>query len=78
MDVCFQFSWSVFTFLKILFIFLFLVVLGCCCCTGFSLVAVNRDYSLVEAHRLLIAAASPIDEQGLCGALASVIVAPGL
>ena len=65
-------------FFKNFIYFLFSVVLGLCCCTGFSLAAVNWGYSLVEVHRLLIAVASPIDEQGLCGALASVIVAPGL
>jgi len=42
-------------------------VLGLCCCTGFSLVATSRGYSLVAVHGLLIAAASLIAERRLQG-----------
>ena len=52
-------------------------MLGLCCCAG-SLVAVNRGCSLVEGRRHLTAVASPVDEQALSGAPASVIAAPGL
>ena len=41
---------------------LFLAVLGLRCCTGFSLVAVRRGYSLVAMHRLLIVVASLVVE----------------
>ena len=58
--------------------FLSLAVLGLCCYAGSSLVAGNRGYAVVEVRRLLVAVASPIDEQGLYDALASVIAAPGL
>ena len=41
---------------------LFLAVLGLRFCTGFSLVAVSRGYSLVAMHRLLIVVASLVVE----------------
>ena len=47
-------------------------------CVGFSLIAVNRDYSLVAVLRLLTAVASVAAEHRLYGAQASVVVAPGL
>ena len=40
---------------------LFYFIFGCAgssCCTGFSLVAESRGYSLVEAHELLTSLAS--------------------
>ena len=43
-------------------------MLGLCCCTGFSLVAVGRGYSLVAVCGLLIAVASLAEEHGLSGA----------
>ena len=50
-------------------IYLFLAVLGPCCSSGFSLV--GGDWGLLSSvrHRLLIAEASHIGEQGLsiCG-----------
>ena len=51
---------------KIIFkLALFLVVLGLCCCTGFSLVVVSGDYSLVAVRRLLIVMASLVAEHRL-------------
>ena len=44
---------------------------------GFSLVVVNRGYSIVVVHELLILVASLVVEQGLKGARASVVVSPG-
>ena len=44
--------------LIILSINLFLAVLGLGCCVGFSLVAVNRGYSVVVVHGLLTAMVS--------------------
>lgn len=41
-----------------------MTVLGLCCSTSFSLVAVSRSCSPVAVHRLLIAAASLVEEQG--------------
>ena len=38
--------------------YLLMSVLGLCCCTCFSLVAVNKGYSLVALCRLFIAVAS--------------------
>jgi len=55
-------------------IYLFLAVLGHGCCTGFSLVAESRGYSLV-LHGLLTVVASLAAELGLW---ASVTVARGL
>ena len=49
-------------FFKNFIYFLFSVVLGLCCCTGFSLVAVSRGYSLAVVLRLLIAVASLVAE----------------
>ena len=43
---------------KFLFIYLFLAVLGLHCCTGSSLVAPSRVYSLAAVHGLLISVAS--------------------
>ena len=42
-----------------------MAVLDLCCCQSFSLVAANRVYSLVLAHGLLTAVASPVAEPGL-------------
>ena len=51
--------------------FLFsLAVLDLHCCTGFSLVVVSGDYSLVAMCGLLIAVASLVWEHGLYGAWA--------
>lgn len=47
-------------------------------CSGFLLVAMNRGYSLVEACRLLTAAAFLTVERGLEGTRVSVVVACGL
>ena len=52
-------------FYVIIFICLLLAVLGLHCCTGFSLVAASRGYSLVAVRGLLIAAASLVVEHGL-------------
>ena len=46
-------------------------------CVGFSLIAVNRDYSLVAVLRLLTAVASVAAEHRLYGAQASVAAALG-
>ena len=48
-----------------LFIYLFLAELGLCCCTGLSLVATSRGYSLVAVHKLLVAVASLVGEHQL-------------
>ena len=42
-------------------------MLGLHCCMGFSLVSVNRGYSLVAVLGLLTAVASPATEHGLLG-----------
>ena len=57
-------SWNLFflSFFKSLFI---LAVQGLRCCMSFSLLAANRGYSLVAAHRLLIAVASLVEEHRL-------------
>ena len=47
---------------KFLFICLFLALLGLHCCTGFSLVAPSRVYSLFAVHGLLISTASLVAE----------------
>ena len=53
-------------FFKIsLLIDVFFSVLGLRCCPGFSLVAVNRDCSLVVVSGLLIAVASLVAEHRL-------------
>ena len=57
---------------------LFMTVLGLHCCTGFTLVAASRGYSLVAVCRLLIAVVSPVAEQGLQSSWASVVAARGL
>ena len=51
---------------------LFLAVLELRCCASFSPVVVSVGYSLVAAHRLLIAAA-PLVEHRLEGTWASVV-----
>ena len=61
------YSGAVYTFIN--FFFKVLAVLGLHCCTGCSLVAASGGYSLVAACRLLIAVASFVAEQGLCGLL---------
>ena len=51
---------------SILFMYLlFLTVLGLHCCAGFSLVGESEGYSLVVAHGLFIAVASPVAAPGL-------------
>ena len=45
--------------------YLFLTVLGLRCSMDFSLVAASGGYSLVAAHRLLMAVASLVAEHGL-------------
>ena len=57
---------------------LFLAVLGLPCCSGFSLVAASRGYSLIAMQRFLIVVASLAAERRLWGAQASVVAAPGL
>ena len=59
-------------------LFYLLSVLALHCCTGFSLVAAIRGYSLVAGHRLLTAAASLVAEHGPSGAPASAVAAWGL
>ena len=46
---------------------LFLAVLDPRCCTGFSVVAESRCYSLAVVRRLLIAVTSLVAEHGLWG-----------
>ena len=48
-----------------MYVFLFLAVLDLHCCSGFSLVAGNKDYSLVAVLGLLIAVASLLTEHRL-------------
>ena len=55
--------WVFLIFKNVLFILGAALVLSCC--TGFSLVAASRGYSLVAVLGLLIAVASPIAEDGL-------------
>ena len=55
-----------------------MAVLGLHCCLGFSLVLVNKGYSLFVVCGLLIAEASLVMEHRLLGTRASVVVAPGL
>jgi len=57
--------YQVLKFLKNKFMYLFLAELGLCCCTGLSLVATSRGYSLVAVRRLLIAVASLVGEHQL-------------
>ena len=52
-------------------------MLGLCCCSGFSLVVASGGYSLLLAHRLLIAMAPFAAKHRLWGMQASVITAPG-
>ena len=42
-----------------------MAVLGLCCCTGFSLAAVSRGYSLVAMCRLFTVVAPFVAEQTL-------------
>ena len=42
-----------------------LAVLNLCFCVSFPLVVLNRGYSLVVVHGLLIAVVSPVAEHGL-------------
>ena len=64
--------------LKILCIYLFLAVLGLPCCSGFSLVAASRGYTLVAVHSPLTVVSSLVSEYGLQGMWASVVAAHGL
>ena len=66
------------TFSKSDLIYLFLAILGPCCCSGFSLVAASRGYSLAVGHGLLLVVASLVAERGLKGKQTSAAVAPGL
>ena len=49
----------------ILFIYVLLAVLNLCFCVSFPLVVLNRGYSLVVVHGLLIAVVSPVAQHGL-------------
>ena len=51
-------------FLNFIYLFI-LTVLGLHCCLGFSLVAANRDHSLIMVHRLLTVVASRCRAQAL-------------
>ena len=59
-------------------------MLGLHCCAGFPLVAVNRGYSLVAVHELLIAVTALVAEHGLWAHrlqlqhMGSIVVAPRL
>ena len=53
-------------------------MLDLCGCTGFSLVVVSGDCSLVLVLRLLIAVASLVGEHGLYSTGASVVSTHGL
>ena len=53
-------------------------MLGLHCCTGFTLVAASRGYSLVAVCRLLIVVVSLVAEHRLQGMQASVVAAQGL
>ena len=57
-------------------IYLFLAVLGLRCCSGFSLVAASRGYTLVAAWGFLPAVASPCVEHGLQGEWVGLAAAP--
>ena len=57
-------------------IYLLLAVLGLRCCSGFSLVAVSRSYSLVAMCQLLIVVASLVVEHGLWGPWVLVVAVP--
>ena len=46
-------------------IYLFMAVLGLCCCVSFSLVAVNKSYSLVGLGGFLTVVASLVAKHGL-------------
>ena len=46
-------------------IYLFLAVLGLRCCSGFSLIAASKGYTLVAAWGFLPPVASPCVEHGL-------------
>ena len=46
-------------------IYLFMSVLGLCCCVSFSLVAVNKSYSLVGLGGFLTVVASLVAKHGL-------------
>ena len=58
-------------------IILLLAMPGLCCCMHFSLVVTSRAYSLVAVCMLLTEVASLVEEHGLWGARASVVVAHG-
>ena len=62
-------------FLYLFFLYLFFIFIAA---KRLSLVAVNGGCSLVEVHWLLTAVVSLVAENGLQGAQASVVVAPGL
>ena len=53
-------------------------MLGLHCCTGFSVAAASRGYSLVMVPGLFTSVASPVAEHGLYSAWTSVVVAWGL
>ena len=53
-------------------------MLGLHCCSGFSLIAESRGYSLGAMCGLLIAVASLVVEHRLYGTSASVAAVPGL
>ena len=53
-------------------------MLGLSCCSGFSLVAVSGDYSVVAVYEVLIAVVSLTLGAPVQGAQASTVVAPRL
>ena len=53
-------------------------MLGLLCREVFSLVVASGGYSLAAEHRVFIAVASVVAEQGLQGAQAPVVAVPGL
>ena len=55
-----------------------MAVLGLPCCTDFFLVVASRGLLFFAVHGILTTVASLVEEDGLQGAGASAIVAPGL
>ena len=51
-----------------------MAVLGLCCCLSFSVVVMRGGYSLDAVHGLLIAVVSLVEDHGLSGTWASVVV----
>ena len=61
-----------FLWVNIFYYYFLLAVLGLCCCTGFPLVAVNGEHSLV-VHGLLIVVATLVVEHELWGTQTTVV-----